>query len=164
VREVARAATVRRNDPERVLAAKGLACLVDTEEGDVRTIGRPGDEPAGAGEPRQLLGLSPARRHDVHGLPALEVGALAAIGAERDAPPVGRPGEALDRPLAPGQAAGTGTGPRILEKEVGGAVEVAVSVVPPVGARDHTGERRGARRERADGEARHRIGDGQREP
>ena len=154
VREVTRAATARRHDPERVLAAVRLARLVDAEEGDVRSVGRPGDEPARAREPRQLRRLSATRAHDVHGLAALEVGALAAIGAERDALAVGRPGEALDRPVAARQAARAGTGPRVLDEQVRVPVEVAVSVVAPVGAGDHARERRGARRQRADGEAR----------
>ena len=100
----------------------------------------------------------------MHGLPALEIGALAAICAERDAFAVGRPGEALDRPVAARQAPRASTCPRVLDEQVRVPVDVAVSVVSPVGAGDHARQRRGARRQRADGEARYGIGDGERQP
>ena len=145
----------RGHDPERVLAAVRLARLVDAEEGDVLSVGRPRDArctspPAAPARP--ALRRAPATTWTAGA--GVEVGSLAAIGAERDAFPVGRPGEALDRPVAARQAPRARTGARVLDEEVRVPVEVAVAVVPPVDARDHARQRRGARRQRADGEAR----------
>ena len=50
-------------------------------------------------------GSPPRARDGVDGGCGIDVGALAAVGAERDARPVGRPREALDRPVAAREAA-----------------------------------------------------------
>ena len=80
--------------------------------------------------------------HDVHGGRRGEIGALARIGAERDALAVGRPGEALDRPVPARQAPRARARARVLHEQVRVPVEVAVSVVPPVDAVDHARQRR----------------------
>ena len=96
----------------------------------------PGNRASSSGSP-------PRARTTCTDCAALEIGALAAICAERDAFAVGRPGEALDRPVAARQAARASTRPRLLDEQVRVPVDVAVSVVSPVGAGDHARQRLG---------------------
>ena len=121
-REIARRAARGRHDPERVLAAEGLARLVDAEERDVLAVG---DHETALHEParRASSAGSPPRADDVDGGRGIESARSprSAQNAMRFA--VGRPREALDRPVAARQAPGPRAGARGLDVEVRVPVE-----------------------------------------
>ena len=97
--------------------------------------------------------------------PRQEVRVRPLVGGEGDGPPVGRPGELRDAPVARRDLAGRGAARRLDDVQVGPPIERALLVPLPVEASDPASRRRVvALRLRPDEEPRRIDLDGQREP